>query len=109
MRERDQPPAGPETGPDQRLGVSLEHVAAALEAVRRTAEREDDDRSWIARTIIVVFVGTIVAGLSILTLEGWMTGDWTRTTAQVTDLIKSAVLPVVTLVLGYYFGRSGRS
>jgi len=93
---------------DPRLGRSAANAAKVLQAVKSTSEREDDDRSWIARTIIWVFVGVIVAGLGVNLVEGRMTGDWTKVTIQVIDLIKSTVLPVVTLVLGYYFGRSSR-
>jgi len=35
--------------------------------------------------------------------------QWANAASQAADLIKAAVLPVVTLVLGYYFGsRSGK-
>ncbi len=69
---------------------------------------DDTSRNWIARTIIWVFVGAIVGGDLILVLQGWQSGTWLQAAAQAVDLIKSAVLPVVTLVLGYYFGRSGK-
>jgi len=37
-----------------------------------------------------------------------MTGRWDAAATQAVDLIKSCVFPVVTLVLGYYFGRSAK-
>ena len=72
------------------------------------SRREADDRSWIARRIIWVFVGVIAAGLGILVVGAAMTGKWDAAGAQSVDLIKSAVIPVVTLVLGYHFGRPGK-
>ena len=72
------------------------------------SRREADDRSWIARRIIWVFLGVIAAGLSILVAGASMTGEWQDAGDQAVDLIKSTVLPVVTLVLGYYFGRSAK-
>lgn len=72
------------------------------------SRREADDRSWIARRIIWVFVGTLVGGGLILILQGWQSGAWDKTASMAIDLIKSCVFPVVTLVLGYYFGRSGK-
>ena len=50
----------------------------------------------------------IGAGLAILVTAAAMTGEWQDAGDQAVDLIKSTVLPVVTLVLGYYFGRSGK-
>lgn len=69
----------------------------------------DQDRSWIARTIIWIFVGAVAGVLSLLLLRGIYTGDWETVTTQAADILKSAVLPVVTLVLGYYFGQSSKT
>jgi hypothetical protein len=41
-------------------------------------------------------------------LEGLTTKDWGKVLNQGIDLVKSAVRPVVTLVLSCYFGRSSR-
>ena len=70
--------------------------------------QEADDRSWIAKRIIGIFTGVVGGVLAILALGGIKTGEWAAAGNQAVDLIKSAVLPVVTLVLGYYFGRSGK-
>jgi uncharacterized membrane protein YvlD (DUF360 family) len=56
-----------------------------------------------------MFVIVIAAVLVILTLQGLLNGDWTQVATEATDLIKSAVLPIVTLVLGYYFGQADRN
>ena len=37
-----------------------------------------------------------------------MTKDWSSVSGTATDLVKSTILPIVTLVLGYYFGQSDR-
>ncbi len=58
--------------------------------------------------IIWVFVAVIAAGLGILVAGAAMTDEWQDAGDQAVDLIKSTVLPIVTLVLGYYFGRSGK-
>jgi hypothetical protein len=55
-----------------------------------------------------IFVGSLAAIFAALLLEGLTTKDWDKVLSQGIDLVKSAVLPVVTLVLGYYFGRSSR-
>jgi hypothetical protein len=94
---------------DQRI-ARLENTAGRIQqGVQRSAIQDDDrQRAWIARTIIWIFVTVVVAGLAILVAEGAVTGKWAEASQQATDLIKSTVLPVVTLVLGYYFGRSGK-
>jgi hypothetical protein len=57
----------------------------------------------------LVFVVSVAIGLVIFLVEGILTKDWSQVAVQVADLIKGSVLPVVTLVLGFYFGsRSGR-
>ena len=75
-------------------------------ATQNQAER---DRSWIARTIIWIFVGAVAGVLFLLLLRGLYTGDWETVTTQAADILKSAVLPVVTLVLGYYFGQTSKT
>ncbi len=64
----------------------------------------DKDRSWIARRIITVFVVAIIGVFVLLGLQGHASGAWDTPASQAVELIKTAVLPIVTLVLGYYFG-----
>ena len=92
---------------EQRL-KKLEGLRNTPKDVDASLAREAGDRSWIARTIIWIFVGVIAAGLGILVAGAAMTGEWQDAGDQTVDLIKSTVLPIVTLVLGYYFGRSGK-
>lgn len=56
-----------------------------------------------------MFVIAVIAVLVLLALQGWLTNDWEKVATEATDLVKSAVLPIVTLVLGYYFGQSDKS
>ena len=109
-------PDGPAAGPIAH-GLSLAQRLTQLEAragqTRDAVERrgfptEDQQRSVLSTTIIYIFVGVVAFGMAILVLRGFKTNEWGEVTTQAIDLIKSAVLPVVTLVLGYYFGRSGR-
>ncbi len=85
------------------------YLAGRAPAIDASVGREAEDRSWIARAILWVFVGTILAILALLLVDGVMTKEWGIVTERAADLIKTAVLPVVTLVLGFYFGsRSGK-
>jgi len=108
-----EPPADPalalKPALEARLGT-VEHRSAAAQVVARSQTQDDDDRSWIARQIIYVFVGAVSAVLLLLLVDGLASHgeSWSLVADRAADLIKTAVLPVVTLVLGYYFGKSGK-
>ncbi len=76
--------------------------------MRRPVPSDDEQRAWIAKWIIWVFAAVVGGELVSLAVQGGLTGKWTETASLSIDLIKSTVLPVVTLVLGYYFGRSAK-
>ena len=109
-------PAGPETASlpaDDRAAViaaRIEQAATGNQQAKAGLARtgDDDDRSWIARMIITVFVAVIVIVLIFLAVQGYTTQNWTLAANTASDLFKSAVLPIVTLVLGFYFGKSGK-
>ena len=83
----------------QRSRGSLDHVAMLAA----------EDRSWIARRIIWIFTAVIGVVLLLYFISGLQSGQWGNAATQAADLVKSVILPVVTLVLGFYFGsRSGK-
>jgi NADH:ubiquinone oxidoreductase subunit 6 (subunit J) len=97
--------------PTARFAAVEEQASKSADAVRSATNIDDFDRSFIARTIMYVYAGAIVVGFLFLTvLAGfaWFTAadDWKAIAADAVDIIKTAVLPIVTLVLGYYFGKS---
>jgi heme/copper-type cytochrome/quinol oxidase subunit 3 len=104
---------GPSTSLDQRIARLESSAGQVQQFVQQSAMRtEDQQKSWIATMIIYIFVAVVFFGQAILILRGILSKEangWEAVTTQSIDLIKSAVLPVVTLVLGYYFGRSGRT
>jgi hypothetical protein len=58
----------------------------------------------------LVYVGAISLCLGLLVWHGLAgQSDFAVVSKDFADLIKTAVVPIVTLVLGYYFGRSGRT
>ena len=71
--------------------------------------RADFDRSRIAMTVMAVYAGAIALSVLFLVWRGRSgRDDFSIVSKEFADLIKTAVVPIVTLVLGYYFGRSGR-
>ena len=101
------PPNPPSSALLQLLGTAATSAGSLAGAISSTSQA-DADRSWIARKIITIFVWVIGGVLALLTLQGVMTGQWSLVASQAAELIKTAVLPIVTLVLGYYFGQAGK-
>lgn len=69
--------------------------------------RQQDDRSLIAKLIIYAFVGLIgfvVLLLSVAVLFKTWT-DLAEAAKFLMAILSSVLLPVVTLVIGYYFGK----
>ncbi len=79
--------------------------AGSAKTIAGRGDAVADRRDWIAEQIIRVLVYSVAAGLLICLIEGFRS-EWSTATAHAADLIKSVVLPVVTLVLGYYFGQA---
>ena len=60
------------------------------------------DRSFIAKLIIGLYAFVIVVSLLYLVTRGWNAGE--NVFDDVMELVKVAVLPIVALSIGYYFG-----
>ncbi|MCX7380160.1 MAG: hypothetical protein NT133_01805 [Alphaproteobacteria bacterium] len=91
------------------LSSNLAESVGLVERPQPQVSQADKDRSWIAKQIITVFVSVIAFFFALLTLNGILTGDWATVVLHGTEIIKTAVLPIVTLVLGFYFGsRDGK-
>ena len=109
----------PTTASPARLDALIKDAESKLarqsQVVRDAPDPVARQREWIARVIIWVFAGAIILGLAVLLPEGLLASKdaqaqaWKDVATQSADLIKSAVLPVVTLVLGYYFGQASRA
>mgnify|MGYP005850311443 CR=1 FL=1 len=91
--------------------IETEEQKAPAENSRRMGR----DRSWIATTIIVTYgaaiLGVILSVMfSVPSCQGDAAGctatlgTWEKQGKLLSDLIIAAVLPVVTLMLGFYFG-----
>jgi len=60
------------------------------------------------KNVMIIYVVVLITlALSIL-LGGLFSNDWGAASRGLTEVATTLVLPVVTLVLGYYFGREGR-
>lgn len=103
---------------DAERSVSSSRSQVETEASRASAEntrRMSRDRSWIATTIIVTY-GAAILGIILyvmfsvpactddLEICQAASAAWDKQAGMLSDLIVTAVLPVVTLMLGFYFG-----
>jgi len=91
-----------------RLSHAEQEAASASEALTPPT-LADEDRSWIARLIVRSFIAAVLIYLLLLAIQGAATGAWANVADKAEDMIKSIVVPIVTLVLGYYFGQSRKS
>ncbi len=95
------------------INKAQQNLATQTQQVREARDPIARQRDWIGKVIIGVFAAALFLGFVTLVLEGLKSSPtetaWKDVAGQATDLIKSAVLPVVTLVLGYYFGQSTRT
>lgn len=90
----------------ERLGEIEQRISRASEDVGKYAERRQaDDRSLIAKIVIVMFAVCIsVVMIFIVLAVVFSMQNWEAPLKYFVDLIGSVVLPVVTLVIGFYFG-----
>jgi len=70
------------------------------------ARRQADDRSKIAHVIIYLFAGLICLFFAFVILEPHFAAGPSNASDLMLDALKTLVLPILTLVLGYYFGSS---
>jgi uncharacterized membrane protein len=84
-----------------RVGKELADARADVD--RDAKKRRTKDRSLIALVVVFAFVAVVMV---VTATALW--GDWTKLEAPaeyVMNLLGSVLLPVVTLVIGYYFGK----
>ena len=98
-----------ELHPEEDPSKSLAAWGKSLDADEEAAKSRD--RSTIGRRVVNVFLGVVVV-LILYALFGALAYGWEaiKTLAEyAATTIGTILLPVVTLVLGYYFGTSDRS
>jgi uncharacterized membrane protein len=93
---------------DQLMAATERNVAQSQKAAEEYARRrQQDDRSLIAKLIVYAFVGLIAFVVVILSgalfWKPWK--DIEEAAKFLLAILSSVLLPVVTLVIGYYFGK----
>lgn len=87
--------------PEQPLEDRHEELVSA-------AERRDRDRRHIALAVVWAFIVALASAIAFVALfTGFKPGAWYQIKPAadfLTGLISTVLLPIVTLVLGHYFG-----
>jgi hypothetical protein len=93
---------------DSEFAAAEEDYKKGVEAVDdRIKGQQADDRSLIAKWIVFSFVG-MVAWVVVAATFGAYYFDWNALVEPgkfLLTILGSVMLPVVTLVIGYYFGK----
>lgn len=72
----------------------------------RRAEAEDKVRSFVTRWVVVAYLAAWGALLIMLCIASFVTPAAGNLLSAAADVLMKVALPVVTLVLGYYFGSA---
>lgn len=87
-------------------------LASRLETLlKAAADRKGRDRAQIAFAVVALFV-VMVLLLGVYVAVSARQGAWSQVEPAsqfVLDLLSSVLLPIITLVLGYYFAKDERS
>lgn len=109
--------------PDELLRqvAEAEREAGEVEESKRldfAVWRQTMDRSRIAMVIVwsfVLFVGLLIVYLFVgaIAFDAWgenqtIKPQWVEGAKEISRLLQSVMMPIVTLVLGFYFGTSSR-
>jgi hypothetical protein len=88
----------------KQAGEDNKITIAGQDAIRAYNQRlHQQDRSFIVKGVFFLYLGAI-GSLAVFYLYRGFRFDDNTAISSLVDLIKIAVLPVVTLVIGYYFG-----
>ncbi len=72
------------------------------------ARKEADDRSWIVKWFVRGFCGYVLLIFVTLVLRAFFPGAFGDAVTIEVELLKTAIMPLMTLVLGYFFSRPNR-
>lgn len=93
---------------DSEFAAAEEDLEQGKKAIDdRIKGQQADDRSLIAKWIVLSFVGMVAWVVVVATLRTYYLG-WNELVEPgkfLLTILGSVMLPVVTLVIGYYFGK----
>lgn len=105
----DPPAATPSTADllARAAGVRRASDDTGVALVDHSARQDIADRAHFAATVSSVFLICLPVALVVLLVLSFMRADAaTEAVKAVVEILKSVLLPIMTLVLGYYFARA---
>lgn len=114
--KKSRPDAGAEADVGAILGRTKHIITSYADADQQltasdyASRKQADDQSHIARMVIDLFRWSVAAILGVLIFDfvarlNGLSVDNAALIREVIDFVKVSILPLVTLVLGFYFGR----
>lgn len=100
--------SGTDPKPQGAGGDGLGEYVRQLEKAAEYADSRDKIRTYIALGVIAVFLAIVIVVIGHTLFGSPTTGAWQTQKEPAefaVNVLTSVLLPVVTLVLGYYFGR----
>ncbi|MFS8148894.1 hypothetical protein [Rhizobium sp. BR 249] len=76
--------------------------------IARSSDENRASRLFIMRYIVLIYTAALFFIGATTIIGGFYTKNVTDAATSLKETATTLVLPVVTLVLGYYFGREGR-
>lgn len=102
----DQPPSVADLYAQLRAAEATAADAASQTGDATLIRERSLARSFATRAIVAAYVGILVLVVLFICASGIISGDYHSAVSEVIDLIKTALIPVVTFVIGHYFGSS---
>lgn len=87
----------------QKLTENLHQVGGS--SGRRFISVSEFARRTTALVVVLIY-GLILAGSAFIFYSQGQSGDWSSAGENALELVKIGLMPVITLVMGYYFGRN---
>jgi hypothetical protein len=99
-------------GPSISFEERARRLAGSAEKAREELAHSSDEnrasRLFIMRYVVFLYIAVVGIMFASNIVGAFYTKDWSSASHSLFELATTMVLPVVTLVLGYYFGREGR-
>lgn len=95
-------------GHDPQVITTVRQLQQAFSAGKTPQQQEADDRSTITRWVMWTFFAWLFAILASLICRAVFSDRWAEAVSIEIEVLKIAIIPIVTFVLGYYFSRSTR-
>jgi hypothetical protein len=93
---------------EARAAALSKEILREKKSLSHSSDENRASRLFIMKNVMLIYVVVLVTLATSIFVGGFFSRDWATVSRGLTEVATTLVLPVVTLVLGYYFGREGR-